>query len=101
MLRERLADNVATAGQEELNGLAWRQNLVVTVPANTRLYVIIEKRTSEPVARAAGEDSASHGRVNRGVPTLEELRQLIELKREINDLYTQEGDPLAARSESQ
>jgi aspartate aminotransferase len=31
-MRERLANNVATAGQEQLNSLAFNQNLVVTVP---------------------------------------------------------------------
>ena len=93
LLRERLADNVATAGQEELNGTAFNQNLVVTVPGNTRFYIVVQKPTSDHVARDhaasnSGMRNASAG-PDRGAPTLEELRQLIQLKQEINELYAQ------------
>jgi hypothetical protein len=91
LLRERLADNFASADQEQLNGLAFNQNLVVTVPGNTRFYIVLQKPTSErgngvSVTENAVPRSAS---ANRAVPTLEELRQLIQLRREINELYTQ------------
>jgi hypothetical protein len=91
-MRERLADNIATAGQEELNGLAFNQNLVVTVPGNTRFYIVVQKPSSgrggvAPGTRSTGTNSASLG--TDRVPTLEELRQLLQLKREINELYTQ------------
>ena len=94
LMRERLADNIATAGQEELNGLAFNQNLVVTVPGNTRFYIVVQKPSSGrggavPSTRSAGTNSASLG--TDRVPTLEELRQLLQLKREINELYTQTG----------
>src|SRR5262249_23586110 len=46
LLRERLASNVGTAGQEEINALAVNQSLVVTVPGNTRFYIVIEKPSS-------------------------------------------------------
>ena len=92
LMRERLADNIATAGQEELNGLAFNQNLVVTVPGNTRFYIVVQKSSSErggvaPGIRPTGTNSASVS--TDRVPTLEELRQLLQLKREINELYTQ------------
>ena len=91
LMRERLAENVATAGQEELNGLTFDQNLVVTVPGNTRFYIVVQKRTSDHVATNSGTQNASIGTAgfNGGVPTLEEFRQLIELRREINELYAQ------------
>jgi len=91
LMRERLADNVATAGQEELNGLAINQNLVVTVPGNTRFYIVVQKPTADPAPSKSGtrDTSSSAAALNGGVPTLEELRQLIELKREINELYAQ------------
>jgi hypothetical protein len=89
LMRERLADNVATAGQEELNGLAFNQNLVVTVPGNTRFYIVVQKPSSErtaamPFSRGTGVTSAEF---SGGVPTLDELRQLMQLKSEINELY--------------
>ena len=91
LMRERLADNVATAGQEELNGLAFNQNLVVTVPGNTRFYIVVQKPTSDRVASSSGSRNASGGNAgpDGGVPTLEELRQLIQLRREINEVYAQ------------
>jgi hypothetical protein len=62
-MRERLADNVATAGQEELNGLAFNQNIVVTVPGNTRFYIVAQKPSSDrttttPSMRSTGFTSA-------------------------------------------
>lgn len=91
LMRERLADNVATAGQEELNGLAFNQNLVVTVPGNTRFYVVVQKPTADHVASNSGSRNATSSTAGfaSGVPTLEELRQLIQLRREINELYAQ------------
>jgi type IV secretory pathway VirB10-like protein len=91
LMRERLADNVATAGQEDLNGLAFGQNLVVTVPGNTRFYIVVQKQTSDRVATNSGTRYASSNTAafNGGVPTLEELRQLIQLRHEINELYAQ------------
>lgn len=91
LLRERLADNVATAGEEKLNGLAYNQNLVVTLPGNTRFYIIVQKPTSDRRATNSGMRSASTqtAAFNRNVPTLEELRQLIQLRSEINELYSQ------------
>jgi hypothetical protein len=91
LMRERLADNVATAGQEELNGLAFNQNIVITVPGNTRFYIVVQKPSSErtattPSAHRAGVTSAGLG---EGMPTLDELRQLMQLRSEINELYTQ------------
>ena len=90
-MREQLADNLATAGQEELNGMAFNQNLVVTVPGNTRFYIVVEKPASDRSANHSGNRNASSSTASftRGVPTLEELRQLLELRREINELYTQ------------
>jgi hypothetical protein len=103
LMRERLADNMATAGQEELNGLAFSQNLVVTVPGNTRFYVVVQKPTSDHVGTSSGTRNASTnaGGFSGGVPTLEELRQLIQLRREINDLYAQGNSQPAAQTQPQ
>jgi len=91
LLRERLADNVAAAGQEELNNLAFNQNLVVTLPGNTRFYIVVQKPTSDRGSAKSGNRTASMAApgFEGGVPTLEELRQLIQLRREINELYVQ------------
>ena len=91
LLRGRLADNVASAGQEQLNGLAFNQNLVVTVPGNTRFYIVLQTPSSERDngVFVPGNTTLRSASANGAVPTLEELRQLIQLRREINELYTQ------------
>ena len=43
LLRERVANNVAVAGEQQLNDLAYHQNIVVTVPGNTRFYIVLAK----------------------------------------------------------
>jgi hypothetical protein len=92
LLRERLADNVGMAGQDEINTLAANQTIVVTVPGNTRFYIVIEKADSDPQLgkpglRSADVNSAS---VSGGkVPSLEELRELMQLKNELNQMYLQ------------
>ena len=103
LLRERLADNVGMAGQEQLNGLAFGENLVVTVPGNTRFYIVVQKPTSDHEASGSGTRNASTNAagLNGGVPTLEELRQLIQLKREINDLYTETNNQPMPQTQSQ
>jgi type IV secretory pathway VirB10-like protein len=103
LMRERLADNVATAGQEELNGLAFNQNLVVTLPGNTRFYIVVQKPSLDhsgatPGTRGTGISTAGFA---SGVPTLEELRQLMQLRSEINELYTQASSQAAIQPQPQ
>jgi len=97
LMRERLADNVATAGQEELNGLAFNQNLVVTLPGNTRFYIVVQKPSSDHMGTPSGtrNTGTSTASFTGGVPTLEELRQLMQLRSEINELYTQASSQAA------
>jgi type IV secretory pathway VirB10-like protein len=101
LMRERLADNVATAGQEELNGLAFNQNLVVTLPGNTRFYIVVQKPSSDHMGTTSGTRSTgtSTAGFTGGVPTLEELRQLMQLRSEINELYTQASTQAAVQTQ--
>src|SRR6516225_6464248 len=103
LMRERLADNVATAGQEELNGLAFNQNLVVTLAGNTRFYIVVQKPSSDHKGTAPGAQNTgtSTAGFTGGVPTLEELRQLMQLRSEINELYTQASSQGAIQPQSQ
>ena len=103
LMRERLADNVASAGQEQLNSLAFNQNLVVTLPGNTRFYIVVQKPSSDHQGvtsgtRTTGTSTASF---SGGVPTLEELRQSMQLRSEINELYTQASSQAASQPQSQ
>jgi len=92
LLRERLADNIGMAGQDQINTLAANQSIVVTVPGNTRFYIVVEKGSSDqqagkPGVRPAEANSASL--TGGKVPSLEELRELMQLKNELNQMYLQ------------
>jgi len=94
LLRDRVASNVALAGEQELMNAAYSQNITVTVPANTRLYVVLQKpamNTSVPPP-ARNVEAAPRG---IEIPTAQELRELMDLRREINRMY-QESNGAAA-----
>jgi len=101
LLRERLADNIGMAGQDQINTLAANQSIVVTVPGNTRFYIVVEKGSSDQQAgkagvRPAGANSASL--TGGKVPSLEELRELMQLKNELNQMYLQtSAEPTSAQ----
>ena len=84
--RDRLAGNIALAGEQELLNAAYSQNIRVTVPANTRFYVVLQKAVVEATALApAGVAGPAAQAVQ--IPSVQELRELMELRREINRMY--------------
>lgn len=98
LLRERLASNIGIAGQDEINTLAANQTLVVTVPGNTRFYIVVEKGSSDQQPGSPGTRPAENpglGIPPSKVPTLEELRELIQLRNELNQMYLQTGSEAA------
>ena len=101
LLRERLADNIGMAGQDEINTLAVNQSIVVTVPGNTRFYIVVEKGSSDQQSGKPGvrPADASGGSLTGGkVPSLEELRELMQLKNELNQMYLQTStEPTSAQ----
>jgi hypothetical protein len=81
LMRERVSNNVGEAGDEEVSRLAITQHIVVTISADTPIYVVLEQ-TPKP-NRASLQPSA------RSVPTsnsanVEQLRQLLQLQQELN-----------------
>ena len=105
LLRERIASNAGLAGEQELSGLALNENIVVTVPANTRFFLVLlkdagEKADSKAVqgglrntAQVAGDAGA--------LPSAQELRELIDLKAELNRMYGQTAVTTGASGTSQ
>ncbi len=99
LLRERLADNVAIAGQSEMNQVAFNQNIMVTVPGNTRFYIVVQQTPNSsgqpPTARRASSASGFAGG-SHAVPNLQELRELLQLRQELSQIYQQEPGEKAA-----
>jgi hypothetical protein len=89
LLRDRLAGNIASAGEQELSNASVSQNITVTLPAQTRLYIVFQKAAGEPTANASGP--AAVRRIGAELPTIQELRELMDLKREINRMYEASG----------
>ena len=48
MLRERLAENVGTAGDSEVMNLNANSRVVVSVPADTKIYIVFTKHANKP-----------------------------------------------------
>jgi hypothetical protein len=86
-LRDRIATNVGIAGDQELNSMTFNQNIVVSVPGNTRFYIVVGKGTTvrEEQAQPAQTQQAN----NAPLPTADEFRQLKELRRELSEMYQQ------------
>jgi hypothetical protein len=83
LLRERVANNVAVAGEQQLNDLAYHQNIVVTVPGNTRFYIVLAKPAGSGVGTGpagsapAGNPSGASGYATAATPSVQELRELM------------------------
>jgi hypothetical protein len=96
LLRERLSSNVALAGEQELARLAYQQNIVVTVPANTRFYLVLHASgVSRPSALSLSESqqigpSAYADTVQqtaaRAALSEQELREMIQLRNELREM---------------
>jgi hypothetical protein len=92
LLRERIASNAGLAGEQEVQGLAYNENIVVSVPGNTRFFIVLLEgsgatspaRTAPTGARGAAQVASD---ANSQLPSAEELRELIELKAELNRMY--------------
>jgi len=101
LLRERIATNIGMAADQELNQLAFNQNIVVTVPGNTRFYVVLQK-----AAGGAGAESRPAGQAARDgnttkLPSVEELRELMQLKRELSEMVRQSTSQSQAQKDPQ
>jgi type IV secretory pathway VirB10-like protein len=92
LLRDRLAGNIASAGEQELTNASFSQNIVVTVPAQTRLYVVFRKAAVEQPANSSVSTATGRGNGSE-MPTAQELRELLDLKREINRMYEASAAP--------
>jgi hypothetical protein len=80
LMRERVSNNIGEASDEQISRMAITSRIVVTVPADTPIYVVLEET---PKADAAS--GRSDGRSAQSLTSnAEELRQLLQLKRELN-----------------
>jgi hypothetical protein len=84
LLRERLSNNMGQVSDQEVASSAISEHLVVSVPADTEIYIVVQKQAKE---------NPHSGRVEVPVqastqPSIEELRQLLQLRRELSQPVT-------------
>lgn len=78
LLRERITSNIGQASDQAIASLLVRENISVSLPAGTEIYVILQK----PANESNNADSAA--RAIPGAGHMDELRQLMQLQRELN-----------------
>jgi hypothetical protein len=85
LLRERVSTNIGEASDEEISKLAVTAHVVVSVAAGTSIYVVLEQ-TAKP--NVISSSSTSQGRRPLNSATVDELRQLLQLQRELGQANT-------------
>lgn len=80
LLRERVANNIGQASDQTVANLALTERIVVLVTANTEIYVILQKAAKEN-SQSSRVQLPSQAATQ---PSIEELRQLMQLQRELN-----------------
>jgi hypothetical protein len=91
LLRDRIATNIGIAGDQELNSMAFNQNIFVTVPGNTRFYLVIQKGTPSGETKMRPANAIQTNQ--KQLPSVEELRELLQLHRELSETYLQPSAP--------
>jgi hypothetical protein len=77
------------AGEQDLTSLAYNQKVVITLPGNTRFYIVLQEASSagrEPASTGTGPNARTNVAAvgAQPPPTAAELRELISLKDELN-----------------
>lgn len=102
LLRERMAQNIGMAGEQELMNLAYNQDTVVTVPGNTRFFLVLQQGVGGEGSKAGRRESSRPAATALAanaerpeLPSAAELRELVALKQELNRMY---GEATASRT---
>lgn len=80
LLRERVANNIGQASDQTVANLALTERVVVSVPADTEIYIILQKAAKEN-SQSSRVQLPSQAATQ---PSIEEWRQVMQLQRELN-----------------
>jgi hypothetical protein len=81
LMRERVSNNVGEAGDEEVSRLAITQHIVVTISADTPIYVVLEQT---PKSNQVSQQPSARSVPTSNSANVEQLRQLFQLQQELN-----------------
>ncbi len=90
LMRERVSNNVGEAGDEEVSRLAITQHIVVTISADTPIYVVLEQtpKTNQVYQQPSARSTPTSNSAN-----VEQLRQLLQLQQELSQSPTSNQSP--------
>jgi hypothetical protein len=96
LLRERIASNAGLAGEQELTSLAANEQIVVTVAANTRFFIVLvdsnnQERNPRLTPTGGQRQQTQLAVADSALPSAKELQELINLKSELNRMSQQVG----------
>lgn len=80
LLRERVRNNIGEASDEQITRMAITAHIVLTVSADTPIYIVLEQTPRTDVASGRSDSRNSQPLTTNA----EELRQLLQLRRELN-----------------
>jgi hypothetical protein len=83
LMRGRVVSNIGQASDQEVERLAITERIVVSIPASTEIYVVLEKQ-----ARLAASTPTPERQAVSNSTTTEQLRQLLQLQRELSQSVT-------------
>jgi type IV secretory pathway VirB10-like protein len=86
LLRERVGNNIGQASDETVGRLSLTDRVSISLPAGTRMYVVMSKPSPAPSDRSPRNATAAA----RSELNLEELRQLLQLERELRSPRTKD-----------
>ncbi len=90
LLRERVSNNIGQASDQNLANLAVTEHIVVSVPAGTDIYIVLQKSAKESVLQSRPSEAPTQ---TAAQPSIDELRQLMQLQRELNQTQTPRVKP--------
>jgi hypothetical protein len=85
LMRERVSNNVGEAGDEEVSRLAITQHIVVTISADTPIYVVLEQT---PKTNHVSQETGGRSVPTSNSANVEQLRQLLQLQQELSQSST-------------
>lgn len=77
LARERVGTNIGESADQEIARLNPNERIVVSVDANTPIYVVLDRGTKQTLTRADRGTASS-------MQSLDSLRQILQLQRELN-----------------
>jgi hypothetical protein len=84
-----MASNLALAGEQQMAALAYQQNIVVTVPARTQFYLVLNEtsgvRATAGIPESVSRAESAANPINSGL-TDREMQELLQMRNEMREM---------------